>query len=114
MNYYKNDIRHVRGDTYSCSFILEDLGQDIDEANFVCKDSLNDNGNVLFSKTLNNGITKIDEDSLLDIKKYNVRVAPADTENLQSGTYFYDLEIKVNGDTLTIMKGKFIIEQDVA
>jgi hypothetical protein len=112
MNYYKNDIRHIKGDTFSCGFTIENLGQNIETAKFTCRDSLNDNSNVLFQKTLNNGITLVETDVQNDIKKYAVRVAPEDTKNLQAGTYYYDLEIGVNGDIFTIMKGRFVIEQD--
>ena len=112
MNYYKNDIRHIKGDTFSCAFIIENLGQDIETAKFTCRNTLNDNSNVLFQKSLNNGITLVETDAENDIKKYAVRVAPIDTKNLQSGTYYYDLEVGVNGDIFTLMKGRFIIEQD--
>jgi hypothetical protein len=112
MNYYKNDIRNVKGDTFSCAFTVENLGQSIETAKFTCRDSLNDTSNILFQKTLNNGITLVETDNENDIKKYAVRVAPTDTQNLQSGTYYYDLEIGVNSDKFTIMKGRFIIEQD--
>lgn len=112
MNYYKNNIRHIKGDTFSCGFTVEDLGQNIESAKFTCRDSLNDNSEVLFQKTLNDGITLVEYDSENDIKKYAVRVPPDDTKNLQAGTFYYDLEIGVNGDIFTIMNGRFIIEQD--
>lgn len=114
MNYYNNDIRHVRGDTFSTCFIIENINQDLTSANFTCKDTLNDEADVLFSKSLDNGISLIEYIEEDDIRKYAVRVAPEDTEDLQSGTYYYDLEIGINGDVFTIMKGKFIIEQDCA
>ena len=112
MNYYKNDIRHVKGDTYSSNLIVEGLGQNIATAKFTCRDSLNDNSEVLFEKTLNNGIVKYKYDSEKDIRYYSIRIPPEDTQNLQSGTYYYDLEVGVNGDVFTIMKGRFIVEQD--
>ena len=112
MNYYKNNIRHVKGDTYSSGLIIEDLGQDLDAAYFTCRDNLNDNSNVLFIKSLNNGITLVEYDEHKDIRKYMVRVSPEDTKELQAGTYYYDLQVNVNNDVFTIMKGRFIIEQD--
>lgn len=112
MNYYANNIIHTKGDTFSCGFTVEDLEQSIESAKFTCRDSLKDNSNVLFQKTLGNGITLVETDTEKDIKKYAVRVAPNDTKNLQAGTYYYDLEIGVNGDIFTIMKGRFVLEQD--
>ena len=112
MNYYKNNIIHVRGDTFSSGLIVEGLGQDLESAYFTCRDSLNDNSKILFEKSLNNGISLVEYDEENDIRKYAVRVEPSDTKDLQSWTYYYDLQIGVNGDIFTIMKGKFIIEQD--
>ena len=112
MNYYRNDIRHVKGDTFSCALVVEDLGQELDEIYFTCRENLNDNSEVLFQCSLDDGISEVEYDDENDIRKYAIRVAPSKTENLQSGTYYYDEEIRVNGDVFTIMKGKFIIEQD--
>lgn len=112
MNYYSNNIRHVKGDTYSSALEIDDLGQDLDGAYFTCRDSLNDDSNVLFQKSLGDGITLVEYDEHKDIRKYAIRVAPADTKDIQAGSYFYDLQVDINNDVFTIMKGKFIIEQD--
>lgn len=112
MNYYKNDIRHVKGDTFSCALVVEDLGQDLESISFTCRENLNDNSKVLFSSTLGDGISLVEYDEENDVRKYAIRVAPSKTKDLQSGTYYYDEEIRVNSDVFTIMKGKFIIEQD--
>lgn len=112
MNYYRNDIRHCKGDTFSCALVVEDLVQELDEIYFTCRENLNDNSEILFQCSLNDGISEVEYDGENDIRKYTIRVAPSKTENLQSGTYYYDEEIRVNGDVFTIMKGKFIIEQD--
>lgn len=112
MNYYRNDIRHVKGDTFQSALTVENLNQNIESAYFTCRDSLNDNSQILFEKSLNNGISLVEYDEENDIRKYAVRINPDDTKDLQSGTYFYDLQISVNSDIFTIMKGKFIIEQD--
>jgi hypothetical protein len=112
MNYYRNNIRHVKGDTFSNTLIVEGLGQDLDSIYFTCRDTLNDDSNILFEKSLNNGISLVEYDQENDIRKYAVRIAPADTKNIQSGSYFYDFQVSVNGDVFTIMKGKFILEQE--
>lgn len=112
MNYYKNNIRHVRGDTFSHPIYVEGLQQDLESIYFTCRDSLNDNSEILFEKSLNNGITFMYYDVETDTRTYVVRIAPSDTKDLQAGTYYYDEQIAVNGDVITIMKGKFIIEQD--
>ena len=113
MNYYKKDIRHLRGDTYSLGLIVED--EVLDTVYFTCRDGLNDNSPVLFQKSLDNGIS-ITETEVKDettLYKYAIRVDPLDTQDINSGTYYYDLQTELNGDIFTIMKGRFIVEQDV-
>lgn len=114
MNYYRNNIRHIKGDTFSFSLTVENLGQDLDSAYFTCRDSLNDDSEILFEKSLDDGITLVDYDEQKDIRKYAIRIDPADTKNIQSGSYFYDFQVGVNYDIFTIMKGKFILEQESA
>ena len=112
MNYYKNDIRHVKGDTLSHPIIVEGLGQDLEGVYFTCRRSLDDDSEQAFQKSLNNGITYMYYDAETDTRTYVVRIAPADTKDLQSGVYYYDEKITVNGDMFSIMKGRFIIEQN--
>lgn len=110
MNFYIKNIKNVRGDTYSIGFKTEGINKELDNVYFTCRDNLTDESEVLFQKKLNDGITLVDEDE--GIYSYNVRVAPEDTRNIQPGTYYYDLQININDDIFTIMKGKFIILQD--
>ena len=112
MNYYSNNIRHVRGDTYSFGLVSED--EQFDSVYFTCRNGLNDNSPVLFQKSLVNGIgiTETEETQEGTLYKYSVRIDPTDTEDINSGTYYYDLQIELNGDIFSIMKGRFIIEQD--
>lgn len=112
MNYYRNNIKHVKGDTFSCGLVVEDLGQDLDEALFTCKENANDDAETLFQCKLDDGITLVEYDAQKDIRKYAIRIAPEKTINLQSGTYYYSEEVQVNDDVFTIMRGRFILEQD--
>lgn len=104
-------IRMIRGDTLSFGLQLYDetgtpFGQDLERACFTCKSNRSDK-RYLFKKTLADGISKVGEG------QYAVRVAPRDTSSAKAGRYFYDLEIVVNGDTFTLMKGILELEQDV-
>lgn len=112
MNAYINNIIHERGDTYSSAIVIEGLGQTVDSIYFTCRENLNDNAEILFQCSINNGISMVEYDEENDIRKYAIRIAPSKTRDLQSGTYYYDLEVGVNSDIFTIMKGKFILEQD--
>lgn len=112
MNYYNNNIRHVKGDTFNCAMVIEGLDQALDSVYFTCRDGQNDDSEVLFEAGLGDGISIVEYDQETDTRKYAIRVAPAKTKNLQAGTYFYDLQVAINSDIFTIMRGQFIVEQD--
>ncbi len=105
-----NNLRTVRGDTVQFAFEIENFTDELASAFFSVKKELTDS-NYAFQKSLNDGI------SLVETGKWKVRIAPEDTENLPTGTYYYDLQIGVaNGDKVdiyTILKGKFDIAFDV-
>lgn len=112
-NFYMDDkyIRMVRGDTLSFGIqIMDESGepfsQDLDYVYFTCNsnDAIN---KYLFMKSLNDGITKDSQG------KYIVRVAPDDTKYAKAGKYFYELEIGLNGDVYTVMRGVLELQQDV-
>lgn len=102
------DDRYVvmtRGDTMTFGMEIEGLDQDLDTAFFTCK--RNHEELPVFVKSLGDGITK------QDTGRYVVRIAPEDTEQLDVGKYYYDLEISANGDVFTILKGILELERDV-
>ena len=104
-------ITMTRGDTLSFGVELLDADgnpftDELDGAFFSCKKNYTDAENT-FQKSLGDGITKIDDG------QYAVRVAPEDTADLEHGKYFYDLEIEINGDVFTLLKGVLELERDV-
>ena len=100
------NLEMTRGDTKAFAVEIEGLDQDLDTAYLSCKHVAEDNEYV-FQKSLGDGISKV------ETGKYRVRIAPADTENLDLGTYYYDLQIGVNGDIFTPMKGKLQLTYDI-
>lgn len=100
------DLEMTRGDTKAFAVEIVGLEDDIDTAFLSCKVNQNDDAYV-FQKSLGEGIAKI------ETGKYSVRIAPEDTEALELGTYYYDLEIGLNGDIFTIVKGKLQLTYDV-
>lgn len=104
---YEN-ITMVRGDTLAFNVeITDEMGNSInaDSAQMTCKKNPQGSETV-FHKTLGAGINQ--NDGLL-----TVRVAPADTKEVDAGLYFYDFQIGVGQDIYTIMIGTLTIEQDV-
>lgn len=99
------NMKMIRGDTLAFGFEVEGV-TDIDKVHFSVKKTQND-GTYILQKTLNNGIEKIEDG------KYSVRVAPSDTHDLEAGTYYYDLQLGVNGDIFTVLYGALQIEADI-
>ena len=96
-NYTTYNIQMVKGDTESFGFEVEGVDS-LDAAYFSCKQNSQDT-EYLFQKGLGYGITQ-DENNC-----FTVRIAPSDTQNLEPGQYWYDLEIQKNGDVFTIFRG---------
>lgn len=99
------NLSMVRGDTMSFAFEVDGVDH-LDAAFFTCKVNAEDYVPV-FQKRLDYGIT------VASPGKYRVRIAPEDTDYVEVGSYYYDLEIQINDDVYTILKGRLKIEQDV-
>ncbi len=104
------NLEMTKGDTLSFGVQIYKLGQDLETAYFTVKRNYDDDQYIL-QKALNNGITigHIDGEDYY----YVVRVAPEDTEGLEVGKYYYDLQIALNQDVFTILKGIFTIDFEV-
>ena len=114
-NVLKKDITMVKGDTMTFGFQIEGLdGSTPDNIIFSCKNKPEDE-NSIFTCSLSeeDGVWIDSEDTDHDILTYGVRVAPAKTEDVNTGRYFYDLQISVNDDIFTLMKGRLLLEYDV-
>lgn len=108
----RKNFEVIKGDTlaFGVEIAFDDTPpKDLDSVSFTVKRNADD-GN-LFSKYLNAGIQKYKQ--VGNKLYYRVRVDPRDTENLEAGFYYYDLEIRANGDVFTILKGLFIVENDI-
>ena len=99
-------ITMVKGDTLAFTVSIANLTQDLNSAYFSCKSSPEDTTYV-FQKSLGSGISKV------ETGKYRVRVAPADTESAEVGTYYYDLQLGLGDDIYTVKRGKLKIEYEI-
>lgn len=103
------NLKMVRGDTlaFGIEYDFDDeSNQDLDTCYFSCK--LNpDDENYIFQKSIGDGISKAGNN------QYRVRVAPEDTDGIETGKYYYDLQIGLNNDIFTILKGVLIVEREI-
>lgn len=105
-NTNNTNIKITKGDSFSFIFEIEDLSKDIDSAFFTCKKNADDESK-LFQKSLTNGISKLEDG------KYLVRVAPNDTAHIEQGQYPYDLQVGIDDEIYTIIKGNLMLDFDV-
>lgn len=105
-----NNLFMVRGDTLRFNIEIEGLDTDLTGAYFSCKKNKDDT-TYIFQKSLSDGITKAEETETS--KTYEIVVAPEDTEDVEDGNYFYDLQIQVGDDIFTPLLAILKIEKDV-
>lgn len=104
------ELELIKGDTLVFDFEIEGLKQDLESCFFSCKKDKT-SSEYAFQKSLKNGITKIDttDNSIL----YQIKISPEDTKNMKSGYYYYDMQIKVQGDIFTPLLGQLKIIEDI-
>lgn len=105
-NTQKVNMKMYRGDSMSFIFEIEDNDRELNSAYFTCKNNADDEI-PLFQKSLTNGISK------LDSGKYIVYIAPTDTNMIEAGKYPYDLQISIDDEVYTLIKGYLEVEFDV-
>lgn len=104
----QKNFKFVRGDSFNFAFVINNSAGNpltVNEAYFSCKANIDDLEYV-FQKDLSDGIELV-------IDRYNVRIAPEDTENLVAGKYYYDLEVVINEDVYTLMLGQLDLISDI-
>ena len=105
-----DNLKMVRGDTFSFTIEIDGLTTDLSNAYFSCKKNKDDDSYV-FQKSLNSGITKYSETDTS--KSYKVTVASTDTSEIDEGNYYYDLQIEADGEIFTPLLGVLNIVADI-
>lgn len=112
-NAIRKEITMVKGDTLAFNFQIQGLdGAEPANIFFTCREKP-ESESFYFQRSLTEGISVIDYDSNTDTTTYSIRVRPDETADLTAGRYYYDLQITVDDDTLTLMKGRLNIEWEV-
>jgi len=107
------NIAMVKNDTMAFGFQIKGLeGQTPTEIYFTAKNNVKSD-DYLFQRSLENGITLDNYDPSSDTLTYKCRIDPESTLNVNVGQYYYDLEIHINRDTFTLLKGNLFIDWEV-
>lgn len=114
----KTNLEMIRGDTLSFGVEIEYSRlhgrsvepQKLETAYFTVKKDYDDNEEVI-RKSLEHGIMYLKTEH--NKAYYVVRVAPEDTEGVEEGNYYYDLQIGLNSDIFTVLYGILTVYNDV-
>jgi hypothetical protein len=112
INAVNQNIEMVKGDTLAFNFQLQGLGGDNpDTIIFSCAEHYGDS--PIFTANLNDGISNVDYDVANDLATYSVRIAPQKTASLDVNRYYYDMQLTVNDDVITLMRGRLALLNEV-
>ena len=112
INAIYQDIDIVKGDTLAFNFQLKGLNGVEPAFKFSCKD--NPEGETYFTSESPDGITLEDYDEVKDIATYSVYIAPAKTKGLELARYYYDLQMTLEDDIYTLMRGRFTLLYEIS
>lgn len=117
LNAIYQDIEIVKGDTLSFNFQLQGLGGATPVFTLTVKEHYDDNTNVIQVKSTDPApkpFRQIDYDADTDTTTFVCRIKNELTDNLELMRYYYDLHMTVNGDSITLMRGRFTALYEVS
>ena len=94
-----------QGDEFSFTITFKNLQEDL--TTFTMGVKLDYNGAMLLTKSLGNGISKI------DTGKYRVDFTPTETQALSPNLYIYDLRLALGSTVFTPLYGYLNIMESV-
>ena len=94
-----------QGDEFSFTITFKNLQEDL--TTFTMGVKLDYNGTMLLTKSLGNGISKI------DTGKYRVDFTPVETQALSPNLYIYDLRLTLGNTVFTPLFGYLNIMESV-
>lgn len=105
------NLSMIKGDTFSFTIQIYDLEENLAEAYFSCKKNKSDE-TYIFQKSIGDGIEL--EETTDEYISYRITVAPEDTNTIESGKYYYDLQLTTaDGDVFTPLNAVLTIIEDV-
>ena len=105
------NLSMIKGDTFSFTIQIYDLEENLSEAYFSCKKNKSDE-TYIFQKSIGDGIEL--EETTDEYISYRITVAPEDTNTIESGKYYYDLQLTTaQGDVFTPLNAVLTIIEDV-
>lgn len=117
LNAIYQDIEIVKGDTLSFNFQLQGLGGSTPVFTLTVKEHYDDNTSVIQVTSTDPApkpFRQIDYDADTDTTTFVCRIKNELTDDLELMRYYYDLHMTVNGDSITLMRGRFTALYEVS
>lgn len=111
---YKRDnrITVTKGDTLAWKIKIKKISEDLRSAYFTIKENADDE--AIIQKTLEAGISKIEDRAYKNEKTYKLQLQAEDTLPLSADMqYLYDLKVAVGNVVKTIASGFFIVKESI-
>lgn len=117
---YEN-IEMVQGDTLSFNFMITGLRLGTPVAlNATYTFSCADEKDILFTATSAHGeeeadgITLVEYNEQKDVATYAVYISPAKTKDLELARYYYDLQMEIDDNRYTLLRGRLELLMQVS
>lgn len=115
INAIQKNIMMVRGDTCVFNFQLTGLGSSASPTfEMACKTMPDNSVSNSFEISSTDGDIVLEEyDDETDTGTYSVCISPGDTSSLDIGRYYYDLQMTLDDNIYTLMRGRLELLYEV-
>lgn len=112
-NAINQDIDVVKGDTLAFNFDIQGLDGAEPTIIFTCREHYDDDEALFTASTDNDGIEIAAYNAEKDITTFSLWVNPTKTKELDLARYFYDMELRLGDDVITLMRGRLTLVYEV-
>ena len=113
INAIYQDIDIVKGDTLAFNFEIQGLEGAAPTIIFTCRDHYDDDLPLFTASTDNDGIEIAAYNAVTDITTFSLWVDPTKTKELDLARYYYDMELRLGDDVITLMRGRLTLVYEV-
>ena len=113
INAIYQDIDMVKGDTLAFNFDIQGLKGVAPTIVFTCSEHYNDDEPLFTASTDNDGIEIAAYNAVKNITTFSLWIDPIKTKDLDLARYYYDIELKLGDDVITLMRGRLTLVYEV-
>lgn len=116
LNAIEQDIQMVKGDTCIFNFQIAGLGEGVSPSFVLACKTIPDStvGNSFSVSSASGDIVQEEYDSSTDTYTYSVCISPGKTTVRNAGRYYYDLQMTLDDNIYTLMRGRLELLYEVS